>query len=163
MPDNLLLPDETLIYYSRSTSSLKIIGGVALIFVFIIYLFFSQTPDDTIRSAQDNKNNFSFLLIALAGVYFIYKGFRETRNSEPQIIINNKGIKTVETEFKPWSEISNEKIDRTYIKFTKRDWLVYDYFGGSERLNINSYDISKNELENLLIVYRRRSENNQNV
>lgn len=106
--------------------------------------------------------NASLVLDAAAfivlGSWNAWENLENLRDRNPKIIINNKGIETVNTPFHPWSEITNDKVtltgSGTKVASTK---LSYDYPGGSEKLDIGSYDIRQNELERLLQIYRERS------
>jgi hypothetical protein len=68
-------------------------------------------------------------------------------------------IATVSSPFQEWKQINGEKIStESGGKQSILHYLVYDYSSGSERLQIDNYDINPQELEHLMEIYRDRSE-----
>lgn len=78
-------------------------------------------------------------------------------NKEPQIIINDKGIKTITTDFYNWKEIENEEVITEGIGKHTHYYLTYNYPNGEEHLQIDDYNTNKRKLNKLLILYRERS------
>ena len=91
------IPNSTHIYFSKLTNY-TVMGLMLALLTQGIYLI--------VRT----KNLMTGILFSLIGAYYSITKFRQASNSEPQIIIDNNGIKTINTNFKKWNEITNEKI-----------------------------------------------------
>ncbi len=148
--DDLSIPDETIIYYSKTKGLLQI----TLILAFLGYAVYTLI----LRSS-----NTIAVAIILVGLYYMYGSFKHILNRTPQIILSNKGVQTVSTSFYGWKDILVEEVrceieGRSTIKY-----FTYAYPGGLEKLKIHDYDISGDSLENLLRIYRGRSEKNRKV
>jgi hypothetical protein len=141
--DNLRIPNETVVYYSKSklyAEMAVLIGCVAAGLYFLVegtHMFVS--------------------LISLVCIYFIYEGYKKMVNTTPQIVINNNGIRTINTDFYEWRDIENEEITISGSGNNTRFYLTYNYPGGAESLTIENFTIDHRELEQLLIVYRGRN------
>ena len=96
-------------------------------------------------------------ILSIVGVYFSYKEYKEATNTEPQIIINDKGIKTISTDFYSWNDIENEEVISEGTGKHTHYYLTYDYPDGAEHLKIDDYDTDLRSLNKLLILYRGRS------
>ncbi|MGA6119201.1 hypothetical protein [Sphingobacterium anhuiense] len=143
--DDLSIPDETNIFFSKSKSSLHLLIMLIVLGcgIFII---------------MDNNYIPGFIIVAL-GLYFTIREFLKMINKLPQITINADGIKTISTDFYNWNEIKNEEvIDESSGKYI-RHYLTYEHPNGIEQLLINDYAMDKSSLNKLLILYRGR--NNQ--
>ena len=142
--DDLTIANETVIYYlsSKNYTQMAIMLG-CLVFGICFLLMSNSYIIGTILS--------------IIGAYFGYRNYKEAINKEPQIIINEKGIKTISTDFYSWKEIENENVLCEGSGSHTRYFLIYDYPFGSEKLKINDYDIDQSSLNKLLIVYRGRS------
>ncbi len=142
--DDLDVPSESIIYYSRSKNFIE----MALKFIsvgFGLYLIF-YTDNYIVGS-----------LFSSFGLYSAFKEYKESINTNPQIIINDKGIQTKSTKFISWNEIKNEEVIYENLGRNTHYYLVYDYKGGKEHLPIDDYDIDSYKLNRLLVVYRGRS------
>jgi hypothetical protein len=134
--DDPSVPAETILRYSK----VKSMGLLPLGAVFIavsIYLF-----------TQHEYKVAGLGIVASIGL--LYMGIKQTRNRKIQLILSNKGIKSVDTPFRRWRRISGAEIVKGY--------LTYNFTDGSESIEINELDISRSKLENLLHVYRGRAE-----
>lgn len=142
--DDLNVSDETIIYYSRSKNYTQMAIMIGCLVLGIYFLLMSN----------------SYIvgtILTIIGVYFGNKEYKEATNKEPQIIINEKGIKTISTDFYSWNEIKNENVIFEGSGKHPSFYLIYDYPFGSEKLKINDYDTDLSSLNKLLIVYRGRS------
>ena len=99
-------------------------------------------------------------LLTCVGAYFGVKELKQVFDSNPQIIIDDKGIKTVTTDFQNWIEIKNEEVIMEGSGKHKEFYLIYDYANGFEKLKIDDYNISPKKLESLLRTYRIRNKKN---
>lgn len=140
---DLSLPNSYTIYYSKK----KIIWWliVSLIEIWMGIAF-----------AEYDKNDLSKvtpLFFLLFGVFQLLYFLKLYFNSDPQIIINDKGIKTAKKGFRSWSEIKN-------IRTAKRKYtyyLLYEHLNKKEKITINYFKISHKRLDVLLKTYKIRS------
>lgn len=144
------IPTKTKIHYSKSLSFFKLIMSILVIGIGI-YLISKGT----------NKNYIVGGVMGLIGIYSSVKELRKFLNKNPQIVIDNKGIRTITTEFKSWSKIENEEvIQEGYGKSTK-SYLIYWYGNESfEKIEIDPLDITHQQLENIIRTYRIRNNKN---
>ncbi|MGX7688159.1 hypothetical protein ACWA1C_13430 [Flectobacillus roseus] len=142
--DDLTIPNETIIYYSKFGNFIEMAGmlgclglGIFLIVEMDSYIFGS--------------------IISIIGAYSSVKEYKEATNTEPQIILNEMGIKTISTDFYKWSEIKKEEvISRGHGKDTKY-YLTFYHPNGIEYLPIDDYETDQRNLNKLLILYLGRS------
>ncbi len=143
--DDYLIPSETLIYYSKGKTYFE--TGLGLCFLFggiYLFVFYSRIVG---------------ALSILFGGYTAYKGYQKTADTEPQIIIGDKGIQTINAPFCAWAGIEYEEVVGEREDKATVYYFTYNYSGGhGEKLKITDYNITKSQLENLLHVYRTRSE-----
>jgi hypothetical protein len=137
---------QTIIYYSKIKNLFQMSLGISCI---VIGLYLSS----------DSKNIIFGILILVLGVYLSYKEFREAFNTTPQIILNEKGIETVNTKFYNWESIKNEEVICDGFGKNTHYYLIYDYPNGKEYLQIDDYNTNMKLLNKLLILYRGRSIN----
>ncbi len=140
--DDPSIPNETIIFYSKRKLILVIpligfLGAGIYVFTFL------------------SSYVFGIGLIAV-GIVVGYYSLKAKPNSTPQIVINDSGMSTVSTKFYRWKDIHNEEVvvenDGEDINF----YLTYNHPSGSERLQINDYDISHKTLNRIMFVYRNR-------
>lgn len=145
--DDLTIPSETNIYFSKGKNyvEMAIMLGCLLVGLYLL--------------TKENDPIFGSIL-SLMGAYFAYKEFQKISNTDPQVVINDKGIKTVSTEFHQWKEIKNEEVISEGSGKYIRHYLVYDYPEGSEYLQIDDLDVNQQSLSQLLVLYRGRSRKN---
>lgn len=144
--DDLTVPEETIIYYSKSINLFEM--ALALLFVsgFGVYILFT---------AESYLLSIAFIVI---GIYWGYQEYTQATNTKPQIILNNKGIQTISTGFRSWRQIRNEEAVVRGSGDSSRVYLIYEYSGGAERLLLDNYETDLTTLNKLLRVYRGRSE-----
>lgn len=141
------IPRITEIYYSKSKNYFQM---AIMLFVAAMGLFLLFMKDNYI---------FGGLLTAI-GAYFSFSEFKQANNTEAQIYLDNKGVKTINVAFKGWSEIRNEHVVFERSGKYRKAYLKFDYSEGNEKLQIDDYNISKKKLEELLKTYRIRFEKN---
>lgn len=93
-------------------------------------------------------------ILCLGGVYLSYVHYKNVTNRLPQIVLNNEGIKTINTKFYNWEDVFDENVDNSG---NNDYYLVYGHLDGIEILSIDHYDIGHKELLKLLRVYKGRS------
>jgi hypothetical protein len=141
--DDLTIESETIIYVSKKN---LIFNAAILVFcAFIgIYLVFA---DKLILGG----------IMTIVSIFMAYSDFKKARNVEPQIILNSKGIKTVNSAFQEWDNISEEEVIISGYGKNIHHYLVYNYPNGAEKLDIKYLDTDLGKLNKLLILYRGRS------
>lgn len=143
--DDLTIPDETIIYYSKKKNLWEML---LMLFCMAIGIYFF---------IESNSRIFG-LIMTIAGAYLGYREYKEATDTEPQIILNEKGIKTISTDFYAWNEIDNEEAIMEGYGKDSHCYLNYNHPNGSEYLKIDDYDIDQRSLNKLLILYRSRSQ-----
>lgn len=145
--DDLTIPNETIIYYSKGKNfvEMAIMLGALTIGIYLLV----QTDSYILGS-----------ILSIIGAYFAFKEFKEATNTEPQITINDKGIKTISTDFYSWNDIKNEEVISVRSGKHIHYYLTYDYPNGAEHLQIDDYETDIKELNKLLILYRGRNKKN---
>lgn len=138
------IANETIIYYSKSKNFVEMTVMLGCLGVGVFLLF--KTDSYIIGS-----------ILAIIGAYFAYKEYKEATNTVPQIIISDKGIKTISTDFYSWNDIENEEVLSEGSGKHTHYFLTYDYPDGAEHLQIDDYDTDIRNLNKLLILYRGRS------
>jgi len=142
--DDPTVPAETAIYYSKAINYFQM--GIALIiFTTGLHLLW-------------DKNYIWGAIVTVIGAFASYREYREATNTEPQIILNSRGIQTAKTPFYAWGDISNEEVISERRGRNTSHYLIYDYPGGRKKLEIDDYTIDQQTLNHLLFVYRGRSQ-----
>ena len=148
--EDFSVPPKTKIYYSKSTIYIEISISLLIIAVgFYIFTF------------AENKYYILGTILNGIGIYTIIKELRKTSTKEAQITINNKGIKTINVEFKEWQEISDEQIVQEGYGKSLKSFLIYCYDSEEyEKIEIEPLNITPKMLENILRTYRIRHSKN---
>ncbi|MEP5341583.1 MAG: hypothetical protein ABJL44_03290 [Algibacter sp.] len=141
------VPKSKKIYYSKTTNLIQMFIMLACS-VLGIYLIL------------DSESYIIGSLFIIGGIYYAYKHFKKSTITEPQIKINDKGIETINVNFKNWNEIKNEEVIFINNGKNSNAYLNFDFKGGYESLEIDDFDITPKEMENLLRTYRIRNEKN---
>ena len=141
------LPQKTIVYFSKAKNTFELVIMLVCLGIGIFLV-------------AERESYIIGTLLILVGGYLSIKELKQVLNSKPQIVLDNRGIKTSATEFKKWTEIKNEEVIMQGSGKTAEFYLVYDYLGGFEKLSIDDYNISPKKLENLLRTYRIRSNKN---
>ncbi|MBD2703177.1 hypothetical protein IC229_21200 [Spirosoma sp. BT702] len=146
--DDLMIPAETKIYYSKGKNLFKLVASAVFLFSGIIILM----QKDYLLSA----------IFLAAGGFLIYLSLKRVANQRAQIILNAKGIWTVSAQFNAWRDISHENVYQEGKLSNYRKYLYYEYPPHKqENLSIDDYNIDQAELKRLLHIYRGRSMNEQ--
>lgn len=145
--DDLTVANETIIYYSKGKNYMEmaIMLGCLGVGIYMVTKTDSQVPG---------------ILLSLAGAFFGYKEYKEATNTEPQIVLNDRGIQTASTAFYEWKDIENDEAISERSGKHAHGYLVYDHPDGAERLQIDDLDTDLKALNALLILYRGRSKRN---
>ncbi len=144
------LPVKTEIYNSKAYNYIEF-GFAILIFGFGAYYVFSR----------DGKSFIFGIIITVYGCYQTIKNSRKVFTNKPQITLDNKGIKTINTDFKPWTSIQNEEVIQEGFGKSAKSYLTYFYdLTEFEKIEIESLDVSHRALENMLKTYRIRNRKN---
>lgn len=139
--DDIEIPIETKIYYSKSKSYFEMVSMLGCV-AFGIYLIIV------------GKSYLLGAIFLLLGAYLAYKEYKVAKNVIPQIIINEKGIETISTGFCKWVDIENEEVKR----ISKNLFLTFNYPNGYALIKIDDFDTSLSSLSKLLILYRGRNQ-----
>jgi hypothetical protein len=142
--DDITIPNETIIYYSKGKNLLEMVIMLGCLGLGIYLLL--KTDSYILGS-----------ILSMAGAYFGFKEYKEVTNTKPQIILSDKGIRTISTDFHDWMVIKNEEVISEGSGKHTRYYLTYDYPSGAEHLQIDDYDTDQKSLNKLLILYRGRS------
>jgi len=142
--DDLQVPAETQIFYSKRKSMFSLMMGLLLLLGGIVLMIYDQSIP-------------GIVLIAFGG-FLAFNEVQHLTSSRAQIIINAEGIETAKEPFRPWADICDEDVvTEQHGKSTTHNF-VYSYDGGSEDIDLAPMDITRHALEHLLLVYRGRSE-----
>ena len=76
---------------------------------------------------SENKYYILGAILNVIAIYTIIKELRKTTIKEAQIIVSNKGIKTINVEFRDWTGISEEQIVHEGYGKSQKSFLVYCY------------------------------------
>jgi hypothetical protein len=142
--DDFSVPNEVLIYFSKSKTfvQLMLAGGMAVLGGYFLCLGKSMAFGG---------------FLAVVGLIMGVTEFLRMRNKKPQIVLNNHGIKTASVQFYPWDDIDGEDVIVKPGRNSTTE-LVYNHPAGSATIEIDEYDISKEELQKLLRVFRDRNQ-----
>lgn len=139
--DDISVPKETAIYFSKTTMVIEFIVGV---FMIGSGLFFYWT----------DSSGFYWMILPLIGIYSFYSCLKKYLDKSPQIIINSEGIKLKNTSLTAWNQVYNDRVFNESHGKHSTNYLSYN----SEKISIDNLDIKFDKLENLLQVYRVRFE-----
>lgn len=145
--DDLSIPFETILKYSKLLFWFNIIGIVFLI-SYSVYLY-------------SDENEFS-LTIILFLVYAIFLSYSTTKKSTKNLFIklNEKGIETHNIDFLSWSEIQKIKVYRSGFGKSTKYFLKFSYKKNQEcfeeKLNLMYYTYDFDKIEDLIKIYKKR-------
>ena len=142
--DDPSIPGETLIYFVKSYKLIRI--GACIVFV-TLWMWIGLMTHEYIKS----------IVYILIGGLVLYWTWDEFVDTTPQIIINNKGIKTPNTYFINWEHIKYEEV---VSGFRGKIYLSYEYPNGSEYFSLHELRVDEAELTKLLTIYRGRNRKN---
>lgn len=139
--DDISVPRETIIFYSRITILVLLILFLGVSFLGTYLLV--------------EKEYFGLILL-IFGLFLSFNQIKKLKDKAPQIILNDKGIKLKNENLIPWSKIYNDRVFSQSNGKSSTNYLAFN----DEKIVIDELSIKFNELENLLHVYRVRYENN---
>ncbi|NUY81115.1 hypothetical protein HUK80_09430 [Flavobacterium sp. MAH-1] len=146
--DDKGVPFETVIYFSKGQKIFQILMGV----LFIAMGIFLAIPA--------KKDIFGWISIAF-GIFFAGKALRDYFNNDPQLVLNEKGLKKKKGEFTGWQHISGEDVIMKRRGKHMQQLLVFRTQGIYHEIQVFELDKKGSELEKLLRIYRGRFEENQ--
>ena len=142
--DDFTIPNETIIYFSKSKNFTEMAICICCFIVGICLII-------------GNNNYLLGIIMCAIGGYLGFKKFKNATNAEPQILINEKGIKTASTDFYEWKDVKYEEVIGTGSGKHTSYFLKYNYPNGSVDLKIDNLDTNYDKLNKLLILYRGRN------
>lgn len=139
--DDISVPKETIIYYSRNTVIFSLVNNLG-IYALGIYLLLP-------------KKYFGLLFLGLGYcLYSLYSQINKLRDKAPQIVINDKGIKLKNKNLIPWNKIYSDRIFCQRYGKGPKNYLFFN----NEEIEIDYLSIKSDELKKLLHAYRVRYE-----
>lgn len=145
------LPPKMEIFYSKLYNYFELGVSILIIGIGIYFIFKGET-----------KNYILGTIMIAIGLYSTLKESRKALNNKPQIIIDSKGIKTKNVDFKNWSLIYNEEVIKEGFGKSAKSYLTYFYDEDEyEKIEIDSLNVTHSELENILRTYRKRYNKNR--
>ncbi len=103
-------------------------------------------------------------MLILYGIYLIYSTFK---NSQKTIFIkiNENGIQTHNTVFLEWNKIKKINIYRDGFGKNTKYFMKFSYQKkgefAEEKLNLMSFELNFEEIEDLIKIYKKRYYNNE--
>lgn len=154
--DNERVPFETIVCYSEreADGNIRFLAFLLLASFIVLGLIFSFKflPFNIILSF--------IVVFLLLKLYECYKHYQDTIKQKPQIIINENGLQTIKTKFQTWDKIEYIEVISDDMN-ENNDFLVYKYENGQEKLYTSHiYDISQEELKQIIEVYQGRFKKN---
>jgi len=137
--DDISVPKETIIYYSRKAILLMLVVFLGLGFFGVFLLF---------------EKEYLGLLFLGIGLYYSFDQSKKLRDKSPQIVLNDKGIKLKNENLVSWNKIFNDRVFSESNGKSSTNCLAFN----EEKIEIDDLTIEYEELENLLHVYRVRYE-----
>ncbi len=145
------LPAKMEIFYSKLYNYFELGVSILIIGIGIYFIFKGET-----------KNYILGTIMIAIGLYSTLKESRKALNNKPQIIIDSKGIKTKNVDFKNWSSINNEEVIKEGFGKSAKSYLTYFYDEDEyEKIEIDSLNVTHSELENIIRTYRKRYNKNR--
>ena len=145
--DDLSIPSESVIRFSKGKMLVEMALILIVVFLSIYFLY------------NNENGRFFWMLIIVLGIIRMFKRYRQSRNKNPQLILNEKGIETVAEGFTPWKNVFDEEVVGERSGKTSSYYLTYHNQRGIQKLMIDDLDTDYNRLMHLLKVYRGRYEN----
>jgi len=143
--DDINVPKETLIHYSKAAIAFGIVFGLLFLAVGIYVL-------------MENIKDYYYLFFLGLSIYFFYTSIPKLINNQPQISINSKGIQFNKSSLMEWEFIDNEYVDMRRSGKHVNYYLVFKYRNKQQEYNIDELAITPEKLEQLMRVYRVRFE-----
>jgi len=150
--DDKSIPNETIFYHSKLLIWISIISGISM-FVFGVGVISAHLVADNTEEISNNYFLVIFcIFLSFMGISLTYKEYIKLKRREPQLILNNRGIKTSKTSFYNWKEVEDEKF------YIGQHWkMTYKHPRGVEEIFQTDLNISAKKLAKLLVLYRERN------
>lgn len=139
--DDISVPKETLIFYSKGSLMFLLAVSTVLISLGIYFVC--------------HEKYFALFLLGF-GLYMAYDNIKKLRDNDPQITINDQGIKLKNEKLVSWKRIHNDRVFTQTRGKNSTNYLAFN----NEMVDIGDLNVKFDDLENLLHVYRVRYENN---
>ncbi|MFP9112828.1 hypothetical protein ACLI1A_02730 [Flavobacterium sp. RHBU_3] len=146
--DNPAVPETTYIYISKTRMYVKIVLGVVFL-VSAVILFFSEQSGSALDARKQNVIMYAAPVFALLFFYQAYKGLN---NKEPQLILNDEGLKLPDKPIMLWSDISDIN-----LTWGGTETLRFQYKGKMTTIPTGKIGVKPTAFTNLLDTYRFRS------
>jgi hypothetical protein len=146
--DDRQVPIQTVIYFSTANR---------LLYIFLYLIFAGGMLAVAFMALKETQQR----VLACTGItlligFLIFPYVRDLVKHMPQLILNDKGIETVESGFNSWDTIWNEEV-KVGRQERRTVWLLlYTHATGMVRLNISELDTDHATLYHLLKVYKGR-------
>jgi hypothetical protein len=102
----------------------------------------------------------SYPIIAL-GLYLFYSNFKEYKYNKIQLILSNQGIEIPNEKKYSWEDIYGEKIINVGIGSNSIYYIQFSTPDKAYKIKVYPIDCSKDEIENMLKIYRLRFKQQQ--
>ena len=146
--DDLQVPPETVVYYSKTKKYLTLLFYVPILGVGVLIMFIPDVGT-YVRIWG------AFLMVVGIGLFYIT--IRDAYNGKPQITISNEGMSNAETPFYPWSQIRDERTTMSTSGRIRSIYLNYYFPGGLCRFTLDGFTLNRSKIDHLLRVYRGRA------
>ncbi|NLR95028.1 hypothetical protein [Flammeovirga agarivorans] len=143
--DNKSIPEETIIYYDKVWNTIQSIFGLIGIVVGIYLLY------------EKEINIILSIVIIGYSLYSSQKNYKESRNKDPQITLNKDGVKIKDDAIINWRYIKKAE---AYVKGygnNSKECLKINSNKGVYDIELEDYDTSISELNDLIYIYKGRS------
>ena len=144
--DDKLVPAETIIRYSVFK---YVIWAIVFLLMTILGIYLC-----ILGQVMSYITGIPLIIIGAVNTYIKIKNMF---NREPQIILNNNGIRTTDAPFYKWNEVANEKTIREGTGKYAMYYMCYDHPKGSAKFHLNDLEVNFIRLQKLLRVYRGRN------
>lgn len=153
--DDPAVPAETVVCFSRFK---KILYLLLFLFCTGVGILFICLPGKNKFSAGAIWGYIWGTLLSSFMGYMVYSTIKDLFNRESQIIVNNEGMQVAGIPFYTWQEIHGEQIVQRGSGKTMRLHLVYYCPAGQADLQLDAFDISRNELARRIRTHRKRAD-----
>lgn len=148
LEDDNSIPNETRIYYSKISLAIYWVSGICL-FLYGIYM-------------SIEGDLFGYILLIISG-FSIFYASNKSKQTDPYIVMNSKGIQTLNTSFTAWENIQLIQTERRgsgkYAKWhldiefknqnSNGDW--------GDDIEISDLSESPKKIEKMISIYKQRN------
>lgn len=141
------LSNETRIYHSKLALGILWMGGIGL----LGYGIYTILDGDVLG-----------YLFAIAACYMLYLGYKKSKIKEPHLILNESGIKTLNTDFISWEEVTFIETSchgsRWYLSIRiKKAYTNSEHW---EEMELSDLNMAPKKIAALIRGYQQRYKNN---